>query len=251
MKKLLLIALSTASISANIYADESYYLGGDVGASFIQKTKIEGVKAKSKQASPSVSLTAGYYIVDNFRAEVNYMHFFDPKITTKNDSTTATSGKTVVNKSSQKFSVDTLLLNGYFDLFDVGAAKIFVGAGVGMASIKANGSSTQTTNNSKPSSQTQANNVVVNGTNVRITSTSQASSSSSTSTTSVSHKGKTSTNFAYNLIVGTAFEINEDVTFDFKYLFTDCGKAKKFENQKGGSARFRTHSLTSGFRFKL
>ena len=87
-----------------------------------------------------------------------------------------------------KGTVNTLLLNGYVDLFDVDAFKVFVGAGVGAAQVKA-----------KKSGEVLALN---NGT----------------------AKQKTGLAFAGHL--GGAYEFTPGVTGELAYSYRDMGKTK-------------------------
>jgi opacity protein-like surface antigen len=69
-------------------------------------------------------LGAGCYIMDNVRADLTFDHFVKPIF--------RSNGKKVTGE------VDTLLLNGFIDLFDIVITKVFIGAGIGGSKVQAN-----------------------------------------------------------------------------------------------------------------
>ena len=72
-----------------------------------------------------LGLGVGYYVMDNVRADLTWDHYFDPKH----------KGTIDGEKVKLKSKADTLMVNGFVDLFDVSVAKVFAGAGVGMSMI--------------------------------------------------------------------------------------------------------------------
>jgi opacity protein-like surface antigen len=72
-----------------------------------------------------LGLGVGYYVMDNVRADLTWDHYFDPKH----------KGTVDGERIKLKSKADTLMVNGFVDLFDVSVAKVFAGAGVGMSMI--------------------------------------------------------------------------------------------------------------------
>jgi opacity protein-like surface antigen len=171
MKKILLttaaaVILSTSSVYA---AEGDFFVKANGGWSKL--SKIQGMKSNN---DAFFGVGAGYYVMDNARVDLTFDHFVNP------------SHKKGVVKL--KGTVNTLLLNGYVDLFDVDAFKVFVGAGVGAAQVKA-----------KKSGEVLALN---NGT----------------------AKQKTGLAFAGHL--GGAYEFTPGVTGELTYSYRDMGKTK-------------------------
>lgn len=121
MKKILLTAAAVAVLSApSVYAmEDTFYIKANAGWSKLDKN--DG--AKSNNAA-FVALGVGYYIMDNVRADLTLDHFINSEF--KNSDLAG---------SKAKVNVNTLMANGYVDLFDVSVAKVFVGAGVGVARV--------------------------------------------------------------------------------------------------------------------
>jgi opacity protein-like surface antigen len=130
MKKLLLVAAATAALSTSAMADSEnmFYLRGDLGAGMFQKAKDKstGLKMKSK-TSMSLDLGVGYYVMDNMRGDLVFVHHFNPEMKKGGNATTVS--------AKHKANIETLMLKGYVDVAEVSVAKIFVGAGVGFAQI--------------------------------------------------------------------------------------------------------------------
>ena len=130
MKKLLLIAASTAVLSSSAMAS-GFYLRADVGANKFLNFKDDKVVLKNKKWSASLDLGVGYNFADDVRGEFVFGHYFNPP---KNTDTVMEDGstETIVYKSN----VNTIMFKGYYDLAEVGPVKMFVGAGVGLAAIQ-------------------------------------------------------------------------------------------------------------------
>lgn len=134
MKKLLLIAATTAALTTPAFAEieNSFYLKVNGGGNWMQDLKFEeGPKLKSKFAPMGV-IGAGYYIMDNLRAELTGEMVFNP--------TYKTSG---LDKDGEPISVELKgttiaagFLNAYVDLFDVSVAGVFIGGGIGVSHLK-------------------------------------------------------------------------------------------------------------------
>ena len=124
MKKVLLTAAAVSVLAtSSAYAMENqFYLKANVGWSKLNDYKGGGVKLKSKH-DVHFGIGAGYHLMENARVDLTFDHFVNP--------TFKKSGVKV------KGDVNTLLLNGYLDVFDVDAMQVFVGAGVGLGQVKA------------------------------------------------------------------------------------------------------------------
>lgn len=118
MKKLLLAAATATVLSSSaMAAEDMFYVKANVG--WDKLTKIKGAKSNN---DVFFGIGAGYYIMDNVRADLTFDHYVNP--THKKGSV------------KLKGTINTLLLNGYVDLFDYEAFRFFVGAGVGAGQVK-------------------------------------------------------------------------------------------------------------------
>ena len=136
MKKLLLTAATIATLaSSSAYATEDvFYVKGNVG--WDKLNKVKGMKSKN---DIFIGLGVGYYVMDNVRTELSYDHYINP--THKG---TFTADNYVYKEAKLKTMADTLMINGFVDLFDVSVAKVFAGAGIGMSMVSSKLSYTQT-----------------------------------------------------------------------------------------------------------
>lgn len=178
MKKLLLAAAATAAFSSSAMADD-IYLRADAGLNMFNKAKNSaGYKEKSK-TSPSMELGIGYGMMDNVRAELAYGYHFNP-------SRKGTHGTYSVKN---KANIQTLMVKGFYDAFDLGMAQVFVGTGFGGSRLSAK-------------VDTNSNGV------------------------SNSTKVKAKNNFTYMFALGAAFDVADSVKIDLQYNFQDFGKTK-------------------------
>ncbi|MCC8417084.1 MAG: outer membrane beta-barrel protein [Rickettsia endosymbiont of Bryobia graminum] len=218
MKKLLLIAATSTAIlaSATSFADESLYIKGEAGALFMQKSKVKvpginnNVKFKSKTTG-TFALGAGCNVTDNTRVDLTLGFLANPQFK-KSFAGQSTNAKV-------KGKVMHLMVNGYVDLFDLGAGKVFAGAGVGWAQVK------------------EKINISVAGINTNL------------------DKSKKANNFAYQVTVGASTQLTEGVIAELSYRWQDFGKAKyKSVGTKGtekGKMRYRGHNVLAGVRFDI
>lgn len=132
MKKILLSAATVATLASSCAyaAEDTFYVKGQVG--WDKLNKIEGLKSKN---NVFLGLGVGYYVMDNVRADLTWDHYFDPKHKGGNISIEE-EGRTISGTTKLKSKADTLMINGFVDLFDVSVAKVFAGAGIGMSMIK-------------------------------------------------------------------------------------------------------------------
>ncbi len=125
MKKLLLLAASTAVLSTSAMA-EGIYIRTDFGVNKLQDIIYNSspkVEAKTK-VHLSLDLGVGYNITDSVRAELTFGHHFNPK--TRNFSDGQKRGGEITSK------IETLMVKAYADIAEIGVAKIFFGAGLGV-----------------------------------------------------------------------------------------------------------------------
>ena len=194
MKKILLTTAAAAIIStSSAYAmEDTFYLKAQGGWSKLNK--VRGAKSNNDF---SLGLGAGYYVMDNARVDLTLDHFIAP--------TFKKTGMKI------KANVDTLMFNGFYDIFDADMAKVFVGAGVGMSSLKAKASGTD----------------AVEG----------------------KTKAKQKYNVAFAGYVGVSYEITSGVDAELTYSYRDMGKTKRFNDKKG--VAIRGHNVGAGVRFSI
>ena len=212
MKKILLAAATVATLASSCAyaAEDTFYVKGQVG--WDKLNKIKGLKSKN---NVFLGLGVGYYVMDNVRADLTWDHYFDPK----HKGTLSIQGVNLSN-TKLKSKADTLMINGFVDLFDVSVAKVFAGAGVGMSMIKG-----------KISVPAQT----VNGVAV------PAQSSSS----------KKKNNFAYAVHLGAATEFAPGVNGELTYSYRDMGKFKKNKDNNLSFSALKGHHVAAGVRFDL
>ena len=230
MKKHLLTAVATTILSTSAMAQtDQFYLRGDVGANIntMQKHQTERYKHTFKfksKTSGSIDVGVGYHVLDNFRAELVYGHHFVP--TMKLSSRFDIQGETIDMSAKSKGKIETLMLKGYYDLYDFGAGKIFAGAGVGLAQV----SEKQT--------------MLKKGTH-------QATGQTFT-IVDEDMKAKRKNNFAYSLAVGSSYTLAEGVNLDLQYNWSNYGHAKTPSDQKYyTTVKRRGHAVKFGVRFDI
>jgi len=194
MKKVLLTAATVSFLAtSSAYAmEDMFYVKANTGWSKLNK--VDGVKSKN---DVHFGVGAGYQIMDNARVDLTFDHFANPTFK--------------VTGVRLKGDINALLLNGYFDVINVDAVRVFVGAGVGLAQVKAK----VTYANSKPS---------------------------------ISVKQKNT--FAFTGCAGVGYEFTEGVTGELSYSYRDMGKTKKLGDDSK-AVNFRGHHLTAGVKFDI
>jgi opacity protein-like surface antigen len=199
MKKLLLTAASVSAILASSVQahpiKDTFYLKVNVGGS-----RLEEYKASSKFKSENnihFGVGAGYHIMENVRFDWIFDHFVNPNF------------KASVGKVEA--TVNTLLLNGYFDVYSLDALRMFVGAGVGGSQIGAKSNVTAGTPTGKV---------------------------------------KQKYTIAFAGYAGLGYEFTKDVVGELSYSYRHMGKTSDFaDNTKG--VELKGHHLTVGVRFDI
>ncbi len=208
MKKILLAAATVATLASSCAyaAEDTFYVKGQVG--WDKLNKIKSLKSKN---NVFLGLGVGYYVMDNVRADLTWDHYFDPK----HKGTASVKG---VNRSNTKLKskADTLMINGFVDLFDVSVAKVFAGAGIGMSMIKG-----------------------------KVTAPAQGTASA------ISESTKKKNNFAYAVHLGAATEFAPGVNGELTYSYRDMGKFKKKKDSNFSFSALKGHHIAAGVRFDL
>ncbi|ACR47646.1 hypothetical protein RPR_05095 [Rickettsia peacockii str. Rustic] len=245
MKKLLLIAaastalltsgLSFADCDMNSSVDSStnssmsssvenqWYLKLNAGGVIFNKTKPKGADFKLNNIKSNTGFTgeigAGYYIMDNLRTDLTIGTVASDHL---KKSKTYPDGNSFSVKN--KPTIVSVLLNGYVDFVDLSMFKVFAGAGVGAAFVKEK----------------------INSKDIK---------GSVTDTFNGTTKNKT--NFAYQLSLGTSFEVAQGVKAELVYSWRDYGKTKNTtktidgDKVKFGGTRYKGHNLMAGLRFDM
>lgn len=213
MKKILMLAATTAMLSTTAFADAEnmFYIKANAGANWMNKVTTDGIKTKTK-AAPIFMLGVGYYAMDNVRADLTIEMVSNPVLKGTGTSSTFNTKATIKHKGQ----VGALMVNGYVDMFDVSVAGIFAGAGVGVARVKTKSTAT------------------IGG----------ADYSDST---------KNKTNVAYQLTLGAAAEVAPGVKAELAYSWRDYGKTGKFKKADTAISKvaFRGHNVMAGVKFDL
>ncbi|ACP53949.1 Unknown [Rickettsia africae ESF-5] len=245
MKKLLLIAaastalltsgLSFADCDMNSSVDSStnasmsssvenqWYLKLNTGGVIFNKTKPKGADFKLNNIKSNTGFTgeigAGYYIMDNLRTDLTIGTVASSHLK-KSKPYPDGNSFSVKNKPT----IVSVLLNGYVDFVDLSMFKVFAGAGVGAAFVKEK----------------------INSKDIKggVTDTFNGTT-------------KNKTNFAYQLSLGTSFEVAQGVKAELVYSWRDYGKTKNTtktingDKVKFGGTHYKGHNLMAGLRFDM
>lgn len=233
MKKLLLTAAAASVLAtSSAYAAEGmFYVKANAGWFKPQDMKTgykydnKDVKFKAKN-SMHAGVGVGYNLMDNARVELMFDHYFDPeyKYSLENDNAKIA--------SKLKGNINTLFLNGFFDVFSMDGFSFFLGAGVGMSHNDAKLSMSET-------------NLTVNP-NVK---------------TDIEYKAKSNYSFAFAGHAGVGYKIDM-ATVELSYSYKDLGKTKKFiessklpdgvtKRRELDTAQAKGHHVTLGLRFDI
>jgi len=243
MKKLLLIAAASTALltSAVSFAEcdmnpavdsstdssmssssmDKWYLKLNAGGVIFDKQKDKATEIKMRSNTGFIAeIGAGYYIMDNLRTDLTIgtvasSHLKKSKTDADGDSTTVKHKPTIVS----------FLLNGYVDFVDLSMFKVFAGAGIGAALVKENIMQKDVDNFNGVSTTFNFPNV----------------------------NTKNKTNFAYQVSLGTSFEVADGVKAELVYSWRDYGKTKtkKVNGINEGGTRYRGNNLTAGLRFDM
>jgi len=207
MKKILLAAatVSTLASSCAYAVEDTFYVKGQVG--WDKLNKIKGLKSKN---NVFLGLGVGYYVMDNVRADLTWDHYFNPK-----HKGTASVDDVDDSHIKLKSKADTLMINGFVDLFDISVAKVFAGAGIGMSMIKG-----------------------------KVTAPAQGTEPA------ISESTKKKNNFAYAVHLGATTEFAPGVNGELTYSYRDMGKFKK-DDDGTSFGSLKGHHVAAGVRFDI
>ena len=227
MKKILLtaaiVAVSSTALATMTAEKGCWYAKANVGVAKFQKNT--GYKSKTDGLA---TIAVGYNMMDNLRADLSLDHFFDPKLTSE----------TATYKNTLKLDVNSLMLNVYADLVDASMAKVFVGAGVGMARV-----------GGKQVAFTKPQAAVVADPNANPPVVASPAVLESTLTTKLkSHKS-----FSYALYAGVSAEVDNGVYAELTYAFKNLGKHTKLKTSgvRVLTKSLKGHNVTIGMRFDI
>ena len=124
--------------------------------------------------------------------------------------------------AKRKPLIDAYFLNLYYEIAsNVSIFNPYIGAGVGLARVRDNLSLSLIENNNLSRS---------------------------------SQKISAKNNFAYKFVIGSSFDLNENVKFDLAYNYHDYGKTKSaLDSRKNqiGKTHYRAHVVSAGLRFGM
>lgn len=219
-----LIVLATLSSSA-LAANSGFYLGGKVGASYLQSKDLQDkwewgdnydvdtVANKSKTVF-NMGISAGYDFKFQYdlpiRMEIDYTYRSKAKINSIVDNYYFINGASGNDDSEPlefKIKQTSLMVNSYYSFYNSSAFTPYVGFGLGTSFIKY---------------QFEEDNL-------------------------------SKTNFAWSLNAGASYSITDNLIADLEYRYIDSGKIKDHDFEHGSdinlSAKLKTHDLSIGLRY--
>ena len=247
-KQILALAIAAPFIASGAaYAEDSYYVKGEVGLAMPQKMG----EAKLKK-SAIFGIEGGYKMNENFRfgLGLGMLNNVKPK-----DMPTGV--------PSPKISSLFAEVNAYYDIGEFNGFTPYLTAGVGVArnKVKSNVSSNSgggSNNSPMPDHFTpytiQSGGSMLGVPTVNATTTTRTnperissggSGSGSGSTTTTTSESTKKTGLAWNVGLGTMYSINPDFAVDLTYRYRDLGKAAK------DSPRLKSHNVTVGVVYKF
>ena len=162
LQKILLGLVATTSIATASFAAEtgSFYL--TLSGGIAQQAQKPGAFSTTNAAAENVSgnfknpkiggmlaVGAGYYVMDNVRAELVYLKPFLAKVNTKS---ATVAGAAADRVGSVKTEINAFQVKGYFDgvgLSDIGTAYLSLGLGGAQSKIKLDNSATSASSKNK------------------------------------------------------------------------------------------------------
>ena len=225
IKKIIPFILATSFLASSASAEEenNFYLKGGVGLNHINTVRFsnhdfEG-KIKLANSFPLIELGVGYRVNESIRAELLLDYYFLFRT-----SETSTNPNNDIYKISSKTKANALMLNVYKDVLTIGHFTPFVGAGIGIATLKesASGYAVSQEDNAHYSLDAMS--------------------------------GKTVNRFAYKLTLGTDVRLSDNVTGEISYNYFNLGNNKSkiiggIHNI--GNRNYGIHNITLGMRFAI
>lgn len=225
MKKILLSFLIALSLVKSALCSETpFYIRTDIGASMLPKDKINADLPKKLKIKSSTNVLAnvgiGTYLIENLRAELKFTkHSTNVRNGTysKVDGTIST-----LQKTKQKFSANSIMLKGLYDIYDFSPGKLFISAAIGSTKFSEKLSTTKTETGGSYSKKT----------------TSKA-------------KVKNTVNLAWAIGTGVSFDITNNIKMELAYNYFNFGKNKKIGNLNYGGNKFASQDLSLGVIYDL
>jgi opacity protein-like surface antigen len=239
MKKILLVT-SVLSFSLTAYAENNYYIKGDVGMSMFNSVKEKNEDSRNisikqdAKISPSLNIAVGYIINDTFSADISVgydaVKFKEGKRFYKQGELLDEQGNDYFIYSpyasiSRKASIPSVFINGYAKTAINNGIDVFAGIGLGLAIIDEDISIHQKI------SQITAD--------------------------SIEGDSKTN-NFAYNVVLGMNYKLNNSCDIGINYKWKDFGKTKSKKHSvryndgyKTTKVHYRGHNLTANIKYNF
>src|SRR5690606_31539088 len=130
MKKILLATAAASLLSSSVAFAEPDTFYGRVfgGAGIFAKTKIgigDGPSFKTKSTTAGFAgIAFGYNIMENVRADISFDHYFGADLKSKNVVTKVTlpiiGTVTATESVKVKTGINTILVNGFVDVYNAG-----------------------------------------------------------------------------------------------------------------------------------
>jgi opacity protein-like surface antigen len=203
------------------------YLKVEAGSAKLAKAKDKNIRRSLKSNSAAIlGFGIGTYFSESSRLELELSFINNLKFKGSAADDFSAGGISITRNRtiSRKVNVKNYMANVYMDLLDFDRAKIFIGGGLGAATLKEKISLTQT--------------VAPTGIFLPV---------------SIAANSKKTTNFAYSLSAGVSAGLSHKVNVDVKYSFKDLGKTKSVlhGNIRLPGVKYRAHIISAAFRIDL
>lgn len=235
---LIISLLYSFSVFAGDFTNQTYFKGAfgvhRINSIKENHTTFTDVIKHDGLLSPHLYVGFGKYLTNSFRVDLTYhVHLTHFDIANSNfktidhaDNSVALGGATIKRKAN----IDTLMLNAYKDIFETNGYKVFIGVGLGVASIK------------EKVSFFMSGNIVKND---------QVFTFPLNTTTQNSKKIYT---LAYAITLGTSHKIKSNIHLDTVYSWHHFGRTK--HNNLNSDIiipknTYKGHNISVGLRFDI
>jgi opacity protein-like surface antigen len=226
MKRITTIIFSTSLLLSSSALAENHFINSEVlpyfriDSGLVQFQRVNGLntinensKLKSKTSNiVGAGLGVGVNFGDKIRSDITWSRHLQPELYSENNNTSV----------KRKPLIDAYFLNLYYETgIQFSIFNPYIGAGVGLATVK-----------DKLSYLAINNNAVDKW----------------------SYTINRKNNFAYKLMIGSAFDLNERIKLDLSYNYHDYGKTKSGIDLLGkqiGKTHYHAHIISAGVRFGL
>ena len=240
MKTIILFIITIfLNISSTFASESGFYLKANVGAFKLSSLKSKqditrGIPAINMKSNSDVHVGVGigYNLQQNVRLDLVYDHYVNPtyKVSINSaepiikDNLPQRRIRHIIGNKKINTNIDTLLFNGYVDLFDINSIKFFVGAGFGISSISAK-------------SVVYSKETLTEGNTIL-----RQDNEMHTSTAKLESKIYA----AYAAYLGASYAFSKNVVGDFTYSFRKLGSITR-----SNEGLIMGHHLTAGIRFNI